>query len=87
MFHVYAILGSTIEGLSVFVCQFPPTNRGCRPCGFASSTQEENWTVVYCTGGMVEGNSLEIIHPYNNLKLCEVQIFGKQLGIYNQTVE
>ena len=68
-----------MEGVAVFVCNFP-YDSSCLPCGFASETANGGWSTVYCTGGMIEGNQLKLIHPFSRLQLCEVEIYGRDIS-------
>ena len=67
-----------MEGTSVFICKFPD-DATCLPCGFARDTSLGEWTTVHCTGGMIEGNQVKIVHSFGRLKLCEVEVYGKDL--------
>ena len=63
-----------IEGIWVEVCSY---GRSCLPCGILTSTPRGHWGGVYCLGGMISGNEVQLRHSYQTLVLCEVEIFGK----------
>ena len=67
-----------MEGMQVYVCRFPQNK--CYPCGVAARTGSEKWASVYCTGGWVEGNQIKVVHSYEVLQFCEIQVFGSELG-------
>ena len=41
---------------------------------------EEAWESVYCTGNYIQGNQVKLIHSYDRLQFCEIQIFGQETG-------
>ena len=74
-----------MEGLFVFVCEYG-TNR-CFPCGVMLSADAATWASVYCTGGMILGNEVQLRHPYERLLFCEIEIFGQTEGIILDKIE
>ena len=59
------------------VCSY---GRRCIPCGVLTATPSGEWGGVYCVGGMIPGNEVQLRHSYQTLVLCEVAIFGKTTG-------
>ena len=70
-------------GAMVRVCK-QVSGGSCLPCGIVPEVDRGAWTTVYCTASYIEGDRVEIIHAYNRLVLCEIEIFGLQLGTFER---
>ena len=73
------ILAEAAEGIWVDVCSY---GRKCSPCGVLTMTPKGQWGGVYCLGGMIAGNEIQLKHSYQSLGFCEIEIFGKTLREY-----
>ena len=71
------ILAFEAEGLWVDVCSH---GIQCLPCGVMTSTKPGDWAGVYCLGGFIAGNEVQIRHKYQTLGFCEVEIIGYAVG-------
>ena len=66
-----------IEGIWIDVC----THGGsCLPCGVATLTPAGKEIEVYCLGGGIHGNEVQLRHGYDELYYCKVKIFGDMIG-------
>ena len=70
---------SAIEGTLVFVCTIGIVEK-CFPCGPVRKEDPGSWATVHCTTGMIEGNQVRLINYYGTLSLCEVEVYGEDLG-------
>ena len=52
--------GTSMEGIFVDVCSY---GIKCTPCGVATMTDPDKWAGVYCTGGIVAGNEIQLRPP------------------------
>ena len=64
-----------LEGIFVDVCIFGGT---CKPCGVVTKTDLGKTSGVYCLGGLIEGNEIQLTHSYERLQFCELEAFGKK---------
>ena len=68
-------------GAMVSVCKHTPEDAAqCRPCSFVPDVGKGSWTTIYCTASYIEGDQVRIVHAYNRLTICEIEIFGMQIG-------
>ena len=72
--------GDTAEGIFVDVC----SHFQCQPCGVAFKTEPGIWSGVYCLGGMIPGDEIQLTHSYKKLSFCGVEVFGKTTGMRNE---
>ena len=66
-----------MEGVFVSVCSY---GERCLPCGVVGISDPHKWTGVYCLGGMILGNEIQINRFHQTLQLCGVEIFGDLRG-------
>ena len=74
-----SVSASAIEGTLVFVCTIGIVEK-CFPCGPVRKEDPGSWATVHCTTGMIEGNQVRLINYYGTLSLCEVEVYGGELG-------
>ena len=67
-----------MEGIFVDICSY---GIECIPCGVATLTDPRKWAGVYCTGGMIAGNEIQLRHAYNPLLICGIEVSGKLSGL------
>ena len=66
-------------GSLVSVCRNTPESP-CLPCGIVPEVDKGSWTTIYCIASYIEGDRIVIMHAYNHLVICEIEIFGLQIG-------
>ena len=83
--HLKKILGDdlakNLEGAHVMICTFLKEG-SCLPCGFVNNAKGGKWTEIYCLGGWIEGNQVKVVHSYQRLQFCEIEIFGIETGTF-----
>ena len=74
-----------MDGVQIEMCN--NDNDNCKLCGYIRSTSKGKWLTVICeeTGGFV-ASGIQFYHPTGHMRICEMQIFGKSLIIWNEEI-
>ena len=68
----YFFLDSTIF-IRVEVC----ADEACKLCGITNEADKNMWFTVYCKGGPLQGNQIQLTNPTKDyLAFCEMKIYG-----------
>ena len=72
---LFFLVGAT-KNIQVDVC----ADESCKLCGITEEVDKNRWFTVYCEGGPMQGNLIQLTNPtINYLVFCEMKIYGHGL--------
>ena len=74
---IFYVEENQLEGVFVDVCIY---GQKCLPCGVVTLTELGGKAEIYCLGGMIEGNEIQLTHFTQRLHFCGIDVFGKPPG-------